>query len=95
MRFGLMRNWLDGKSGPIHPGRWYDKNLKGFIDFLESLLAEHDRVEAFVIKCPNDKLQKDGSYLPIVFVLRGRVDHWGEADEESIWKYYPLADTLF
>ena len=89
-RFGLMRNWLDGKSCPIYPGRWFDKNLKGFIDFLECLLAEHDRVEAFVIKCTNDELQKDGPDLPVVFVLRGRLDHWGEAGDESLWRYYPL-----
>jgi hypothetical protein len=94
-RFGVSREWLDGKDVPVWPCLYYDKNLKGFIDFLESLNAEFDYVEGFAIKCEKDKLKKDDDNFPVALVFRGKIDHWGGTGEESIWKYYPMNDTLF
>lgn len=94
-RFGISREWLDGKDVPIWPCLFYDKNLKGFIDFLETLKAEFDCVEGFAIKCEKDKLKKNDGDYPIALVFRGRIDHWGHPGEESIWRYYPQNDTLY
>jgi hypothetical protein len=94
-RFGVVRDWLDGKPCSIYPRRWYDKSLKGFIDFLERIHAEHDVVEGLAVKCENDNLQHDGRDLPVAFVFRGKLSDWGEQGSESIWRYYPLNDTLF
>jgi len=94
-RFGVSREWLDGKDVPIWPCLYYDKNLKGFIDFLESLRADFDYIEGFAIKCEKDKLKKDGADYPIALVFRGRIDHWGHPGEESIWRYYPLQGTQY
>ena len=95
VRFGVVRDWLDGKPCPIYPQRWYDKNLKGFIDFLERIKTEHDVVEGFAVKCENDKLQYDGKDLPVAFAFRGILCDWGGEGNESIWRYYPLNDILF
>ncbi|WP_432822090.1 hypothetical protein [Trichloromonas sp.] len=94
-KFGISREWLDGKDVPIYPRIWYDKNMKGFIDFLEGLKAEFDEVEFFAIKCEKDSLQKNKERFPIAFVCRGKLDHWGSLGEESIWRHYPLNDTLY
>jgi len=94
-RFGISREWLDGKDVSIWPCLYYDKNLKGFIDFLEILTAEFDYVEGFAIKCEKDKLKKDDGSYPVALVFRGKIDHWGGSGEESIWRYYPLNDTLY
>lgn len=94
-RFGIARDWLDGKSCPIYPRRYYDKNLEGFIDFLEKLRVDHDEVQCCVVKSEKDTLSKDGGDLTIVIVLRGKLCDWGEHEHETIWRYYPLNDTLY
>ncbi|TAL17828.1 hypothetical protein EPN96_03485 [bacterium] len=92
--FGITRNWLDGVKSEIYPYKYYDKNLRGFIDFLESIKAEHGEIQAFVIKCESDRLQKDESRFHVAFVFRGLLYHWDDIGEKSIWRYYPLNDTL-
>ena len=94
-RFGIARDWLDGKDCPIYPRRFYDKDLKGFIDFLEKIRADHDEVQCYVVKSEKDTLRKDGGDLTIAFVLRGKLCDWGEHQYEAIWRYYPLNDTLY
>lgn len=93
-RFGISRDWLDGKQCTIYPQRWYDKNLKKFIDFLEQIKQEHDWVQGYVVKCNADKLKQDGPNLPIAFIFRGTLSDWGEQGD-SVWRYYPLNDIFY
>ncbi|MFH7321251.1 hypothetical protein ACHHRT_11670, partial [Desulfurivibrio sp. D14AmB] len=85
--FGVRREWLDGKDGPIYPYFWFDKNLGEFIDFLADLKSHHEEIQMLAIKCPEDKLEKQGEDREVAILLRAKIAHLGHFSEDSIWKY--------
>lgn len=93
--FGVRREWLDGKDVPIYPYIWFYKNLSAFIDFLADLKQQHEEVQLFLIKCPEDKLRKYDDRWPIEVLIRVKIEHWGHFSEDSIWRYYPLSNTYY
>ncbi len=100
-RFGIQREWLDGKDVPIYPYLWHNDDLSSYIDFLLELKKTGSAIQGFAIKRPSDKLQKrKGQHGPydeffIALLFRVKLEHWGDHSQDSIWRYYPLGDQIY
>jgi len=100
-KFGIQREWLDGKDVPIYPYLWHGDDLSGYIDFLLKLKKSGAAIQGFAIKRLADKLQKrkgeHGYYdqFFIALLFRVKLDHWGDHSQDSIWRYYPVGDQIY
>ena len=100
-RFGIQREWLDGKDVPIYPYLWHDDNLSSYIDFLLELKEKGTAIQGFAIKRLADKLEKPKcEHVPydeffIALLFRVKLTHWGDHSQESIWRYYPMGDQIY
>jgi hypothetical protein len=93
--FGIQREWLDGGNVPIYDSPYFDKQLKEYIHFLVQLKKDHSSIEGFALKCPEDKLKHSEQNFDIALLFRGNIENMRNADEEPIWRYYPIADYNF
>jgi hypothetical protein len=100
-RFGVQREWLDGKDVPIYPYLGHSHDLSSYIDFLLELKKSGAMIQGFAIKRPGDKLKKpkhihgDIDRYFIALLFRVEIGHWGDHSQDSIWKYYPLGDQIY
>ena len=100
-RFGIQREWLDGKDVPIYPYRGQGHDLSSYIDFLLELKKTGSEVQGFAIKRPADKLKKpkdkygqcDEYFIALLF--RVKLKQWGDHTQDPLWKYYPLGDQIY
>lgn len=91
-QFGVRLDWLNGKDISIYPSLYFDKQLEKYIEFLNQLRQKHISLEAFALKCPEDKLVSNEPDFDIGLMFRGNIDDWCQGNGEPIWRYYPLQD---
>ena len=88
-RFGVQREWLDGKDAPIYPRLFFYKDMDRYIDFLSEVTSKYEDVSGFAFKSPEDDLKNSGKRFPIALIFRAVV---GSLGEEPIYKYFIIGD---
>ena len=94
-RFGVRREWLDGKNVSIYSTPFFDKAPSDFIDFLFDLKRQYENIKGFAIKSPKDHLEKKDYQSEIALIFRAEIANHGEYREVGIYKYFPLSDVYY
>ena len=94
-RFGVQREWLDGKDVPVYLTNFFDKNPNGFINFLSNLKSKYRHIKGFALKSPKDDLEKKNYQSEIALIFRAEIANGGEFRETGIYKYFPLSEIYY